>query len=81
MREEKHGSFFSYWSTVCYSAYLTYLRNHYKMVNGRRRMLLTALEATKDNPKLQAQIQNSSELIKALREQVDFYSDKKRNDE
>ena len=44
-------------------------------------MLLTALEAAKDNPKLLAQIQNSSDLIKALQEQVDFYTDKKRNDE
>lgn len=43
MTEEKHKQFFSYWSCCCWSAFITYLRDHYKEKNHKRRLLMDAL--------------------------------------
>ena len=48
MKEEKRKSFFSYWSCCCYSAFITYLRKHYKRTNEQRQYLLDTLQAASD---------------------------------
>ena len=48
MKEERRGSFFSYWSCCCYSAFVTYLRKHYKHTNEKRKYLLDTLQAASD---------------------------------
>ena len=48
MKEEKRKSFFSYWSCCCYSAFVTYLRKHYKRTNQHRQYLLDTLQAASD---------------------------------
>lgn len=48
MKEEKRKSFFSYWSCCCYSAFVTYLRKHYKRTNEQRQYLLDTLQAASD---------------------------------
>ena len=48
MKEEKRKSFFSYWSCCCYSAFVTYLRKHYKRTNEWRKYLLDTLQAASD---------------------------------
>lgn len=73
MNEDKKDGFFSYWSCVCYSAFVTYLRNHYKIVNGKRKVLLLALEHSEQK------YQNYKELINGLRQQIDLYNDGEKN--
>lgn len=48
MKEEKRKGFFSYWSCCCYSAFVTYLRKHYKRTNEQRQYLLDTLQAASD---------------------------------
>ena len=48
MKEEKRKSFFSYWSCCCYSAFVTYLKKHYKRTNEQRKYLLDTLQAASD---------------------------------
>ena len=70
MREEKHKQFFNYWSCCCYSAFLTYLRKHYKLVNAKREFLLTALKYAKDN-----NISNvRPDILKNIQSQIELYN-------
>lgn len=50
MKEEKKGSFFSYWTMIVYTAFITYLRKHYAYINKKRHMLLTAVEYAQSKP-------------------------------
>lgn len=74
MNADKKDGFFSYWSCICYTAFVTYLRKHYKMVNGKRKVLLLALEHSEQK------YQNHKELIKGLREQIEFYNNERTSD-
>lgn len=33
MKEEKRKSFFNYWTCCCWTAFIVYLRNHYRHMN------------------------------------------------
>ena len=67
MNEDKKSGFFSYWSCVCYTAFVTYLRKYYKMVNGKRKVLLLALEHS------QRVFPNQHDLIKNLKRTILSY--------
>ena len=73
MNEDKKDGFFGYWSCVCYTAFVTYLRKHYNMVNGKRKVLLLALEHSEQK------YQNYKELINGLRQQIELYNDGDKN--
>ena len=68
MKEEKRKQFFSYWSCCCWTAFVTYLRNHYKHINQKRKLLVQALEraqqdnANAANPELLKRLQDMIEL-------------------
>lgn len=74
MNEDKKSGFFSYWSCVCYTAFVTYLRKHYNMVNGKRKVLLLALEHSEQK------YQNYKELINGLRQQIELYNNEEKSD-
>ena len=50
MREDKKGSFFSYWTITAWTAYIVVLGKYYEEKNQRRQLLVNALrDAKHDN--------------------------------
>lgn len=44
MKENYKGSFFAYWTRICFTAAYTYLNKHYQYINRQRERLLERLE-------------------------------------
>lgn len=76
MKEEYHGSFFSYWTRCVWTSSIVYLREHYKEVNMRRQMILDKLEELKCDGKSE-----DVEFIKLLKEQLEEYNGSNEEDE
>lgn len=50
MREDKKGSFFSYWTITAWTAYVVVLGKYYEEKNQRKKLLVNALrDAKHDN--------------------------------
>lgn len=77
MREEKRSGFFSYWSSCCYTAFITYLRKYYRMLNSKRKILMLALQHS------QNKFGTNPQLIRNLQQQVEQYENQngENNDE
>lgn len=75
MKEEKRKSFFSYWSCCCYSAFITYLRKHYKRTNEQRKYLLDTLQAASDTGVAHIR----PDIIRNLQDSISLYDNKEDN--
>ena len=70
MDGERHAQFFSYWSCCCYSAFINYLKRHYKRMNRKRKVFLDALQYAKDNNMFNVR----PDIVANLQEQIDLYN-------
>lgn len=70
MDESRHAQFFSYWSCCCYSAFLNYLKKHYRRINRKRQIFLDALQYAKDNNLFNVR----PDIVANLQEQIDLYN-------
>ena len=70
MDESQHANFFSYWSCCCYSAFINYLKKHYRRINRKRKVILDALQYAKDNNLFNVR----PDIVKSLEEQIDLYN-------
>lgn len=77
MKEEKRKQFFNYWSCCCWSAFVSYLRKHYKRINQKRELFLKALEYAQNNNLSQTQ----AGLVNELRRQIDIYNNEQQTSE
>ena len=59
------GSLFAYLTQCCWTAFVVYLADHYKQVNLKRDMLMTALHEAEDRNDIQ-QSAAMKELLKQL---------------
>lgn len=70
MKEEYHGSFFSYWTRCVWTSSIVYLREHYKEVNLKRKLIIEALEQAKGDGGIE-----DAEFIKLLKKELEQYND------
>ena len=75
MNEDKKDGFFSYWSSCCYTAFVTYLRKHYERVNKKRQFFLDVLQYAKDRGLFKVR----PDIVSELQRQIDLYNDGEKN--
>lgn len=75
MNEDKKSAFFSYWSSCCYTAFVTYLRKHYERVNKKRQFFLDVLQYAKDRGLSKVR----PDIVSELQRQIDLYNDGEKN--
>ena len=75
MDEGKKDGFFSYWSCVCYTAFVTYLRKHYERVNKKRQFFLDVLQYAKDRGLSKVR----PDIVAELQRQIELYNDGDKN--
>lgn len=75
MKQDKRSSFFSYWSCCCYSAFINYLRKHYRRINHKREFFLEALQYAKDSNLYNVR----PDIVRIIEDQISLYSAPKNN--